>query len=112
MIKFELKKKTPLVQAVLAPTKEVLAEKVRKKDNIIYKEFKRCPYKVGDVVTYNTEDKSDKQYGHKVQVHGIAKSYIEYGKDVVWCDPPLIVNAFNLDTQIAFMCTVDTLKAL
>lgn len=83
----------------------------KRRDEIVRKLVKDCPYSVGETVEVNSDPGKEK-YGATALVMGIAQNYIQLGKEE-WPegDNPLIVHA-RADDDTEFFCTVNYLRPI
>jgi hypothetical protein len=99
----------PLKQGMM-PT--MMNEAIRR-EKIVEKLAKECPYKEHDIVT-PVDDEEVAKYGKNILVEKICKSYTEIGLSEKWpaSDLPLIVMAWSQEKQTRFFCTTNYLKKL
>ena len=106
-------KKPSLIPLAFTPHKPKLSlvqQEASKRDILIKKLYKECPYNVGDTVV-PVDELEKKKYGDVV-VEGICKSYAEFGKDVKWHEGnPMIVTFFSPKMKCRIFCTTDFLEA-
>lgn len=89
----------------------VLSNEAMRRDSLIRKMAGECKFKVGDRVTF-VSDESKEKYG-ELTVEGICQNYAEYGRSK-WPDHdcPLIVTAFSEKLNSRLHCSHQTLKKI
>lgn len=94
------------------PNGNILTEVLRR-DAIVRKLYKDCPYTKGETVTPTTPQDLVK-YGKTIIVQHICSCYVEMGSANEWPkgDNPYIVGAFAPEKNVSFYCTTNFLEPL
>lgn len=100
--------------ALLEPLGSIKHEALRR-EAIVKKLYRDCPYRIGDEVEYTKENEKKKNPNDRLIVLNIVSSYAQMGKEEKWpsSDNPLLVHAklFKEDGSIdEFFCTTNYLK--
>lgn len=83
-------------------------ETAKKRDDIVKKLYKDCPYNVGDICK---PVNPDKRYSNNISITAICKSLTDMGKDYQWPkdDNPMIVHAYDNEKKFPMFCTTNFL---
>jgi hypothetical protein len=92
---------------------KTLFKEAQRRDELIKKLAKECPYKVNDIVKPSKAE-HEVEYGDNISVVKIIDSYGKFGKNETWpaSDVPLIVYAFSKKAGCFFFCTTNYLKSI